>query len=106
MIRYPDLKLCIPHLGADEFGDYRRLIQNYDNLWLDTTMALADFLPFEGVPDLRDLRADRILFGTDFPNLPYAWDREIRLLAARDLPQDLLEGLLWRNAAQLYAIAL
>ncbi len=104
--KYPDLKLCVPHLGADEFGEYRRLIQDYDNLWLDTTMALAGYLPFEGVPELTDLRADRILFGTDFPNLPYAWDREIRLLAARNLPQDLLENILWRNATRLFQISL
>jgi predicted TIM-barrel fold metal-dependent hydrolase len=104
--KYPDLNICVPHLGADEFGAYGRLIRDYDNLWLDTTMALADFLPFADVPRLTDLRADRILFGTDFPNIPYAWDREIRLLAARRLPADLLEAVLWRNAAQLYDISL
>ncbi len=68
--KYPDLNICVPHLGADEFGAYGRLIRDYDNLWLDTTMALADFLPFADVPRLTDLRADRILFGTDFPNIP------------------------------------
>jgi predicted TIM-barrel fold metal-dependent hydrolase len=38
---YPDLRVCVPHLGADEFDRYRRLLDNYDNLWLDTTMTLA-----------------------------------------------------------------
>ena len=104
--KYSTLKLCVPHLGADEFEAYRRMIEEHDNLWLDTTMALADFLPFNGVPALTDLRSDRILFGTDFPNLPYAWDREIRRLAARRLPTALLESVLWRNAAELYAISL
>jgi predicted TIM-barrel fold metal-dependent hydrolase len=69
---YPDLRVCVPHLGADEFDE------SYDNLWLDTTMALADYLPFNNVPDLAQMRADRLIFGSDFPNLPYAWDRETR----------------------------
>ena len=101
---YPKLNICVPHLGADEFDAYRRLLERHDNLWLDTTMALAGFFPFEGQPALTDLRADRLLFGTDFPNLPYAWDREIRRIAAMGLPRDLLEGLLHRNAAALFGI--
>ena len=101
---YPHLDICVPHLGADEFDAYRRLLDRHDNLWLDTTMALAGFFPFEGVPALTDLRADRLLFGTDFPNLPYAWDREIRCIAAMDLPRERLEALCYRNAAALFGI--
>lgn len=101
---YPDLDICVPHLGADEFDAYRRLLERHDNLWLDTTMALGDFFPFEGIPPLTELRADRLLYGTDFPNVPYAWDREIRRIAAMGLPRDRLEGLLFRNAAALFRI--
>src|SRR5690606_37361234 len=42
---FPRLQLCVPHLGADEFEGYGRLLERYDNLWLDTTMALAGYLP-------------------------------------------------------------
>ena len=35
--------LCVPHLGADEFDGYARLLERYDNLWLDTTMVVADY---------------------------------------------------------------
>jgi predicted TIM-barrel fold metal-dependent hydrolase len=104
--QFPDLKVCVPHLGADEFAAYRRLIEVYDTLWLDTTMALGDYLPFENIPDIKDLREDRIIFGTDFPNLPYAWDREIKAVAAMDLSGRRLRCLLGQNAADLYGIAL
>jgi len=43
LTRYPDLKLCVPHLGADEFVEYRDMAKRHDNLWLDTTMMLADY---------------------------------------------------------------
>jgi len=101
---YPDLRICVPHLGADQFDQYRRLLECYDNLWVDTAMALADYLPNLDAPCLSDLRADRVMFGTDFPNIPYAWDREIRRLESLQLPEDFLTGLLDSNASEFLSI--
>ena len=101
---YPALRVCVPHLGADEFDTYRKLIEHYDNLWVDTTMTLAEYLPGNYFPDLNQWRADRVIFGTDFPNLPYAWDREIRKMASLNLKEEQLARLLGRNAAQFYGI--
>jgi hypothetical protein len=58
---FPDLKICVPHLGFDELAAYRHLIEKYDNLWLDTAMVLADYFPIETEIDLGRYRADRIL---------------------------------------------
>jgi predicted TIM-barrel fold metal-dependent hydrolase len=101
---YPDLKLCVPHMGADEFDAYRRLIEKYDNLWLDTTMTLADYLPMDYFPDLTQMRVERVMFGTDFPNLPYAWDREIKRLVGLNLPESVQAKILGENAFEFYAI--
>lgn len=101
---FADLKLCVPHMGADEFEAYRRLIEKYDNLWLDTTMALADYLPVDFWPELSEWRPDRIIFGTDFPNLPYAWDREIKNLIRLNLSGDSLARILGQNACEFYGI--
>ena len=103
---HPSLRVCVPHLGADEFESYSRLIETYDNLWLDTTMALADYLPFDDIPNLADLRADRIIFGSDFPSLPYAWDRELQRIANLNLAQERLSKMLAQNAAEFYSIAI
>jgi predicted TIM-barrel fold metal-dependent hydrolase len=46
----------------------------------------------------------RIIFGTDFPNLPYAWDREIKHLIELKLPDTALERILGKNAMEFYAI--
>jgi predicted TIM-barrel fold metal-dependent hydrolase len=101
---YPLLNLCVPHLGADEFDAYIGLAAKYDNLWLDTTMTLADYLPMNYFPKLSEMRADRIMFGTDFPNLPYAWDREVRRLIGLRLRDDTLERILGKNALEFYQI--
>lgn len=101
---FPRLKVCVPHLGADEFEDYQRMLSRYDNIWLDTTMMLAQYLPMDYFPDLSKMRADRVIFGTDFPNLPYAWDRELKELVAQNLPDSTLERILGLNAVEFYQI--
>ncbi len=101
---YPRLKVCVPHLGADEFDAYQAMLEKYDNLWLDTTMTLAEYLPMDYFPKLAEMRTDRIIFGTDFPNLPYAWDREIKRLVQLNLAEEALAGILGRNAMEFYNI--
>lgn len=99
---HPKLKLCIPHLGADEFDAYATLLERHDHLWLDTTMMCAAYFPLEIPRRVLDVRPERILYGTDFPNLPYAWDRELKQLCALKLPEARLAGLLGQNALALY----
>jgi predicted TIM-barrel fold metal-dependent hydrolase len=101
---YPNLRVCVPHLGADEFDSYCRLLESYDNLWLDTTMTLADYLPFGQIPALEEMRADRLIYGSDFPNLPYAWDRELQRIAQLNLARERLSKLLGQNAVEFYTI--
>ncbi len=101
---YPQLSVCVPHLGADEFDAYQGMLDKYDNLWLDTTMTLAQYLPMDYFPKLAEMRADRIIFGSDFPNLPYAWDREIKQLVQQNLPPNALTKILGQNALEFYHI--
>ncbi len=101
---YPELKVCVPHMGADEFVLYQRLLEQYDNLWLDTTMVLADYLPIENLPRLADMRHDRIMYGTDFPNIPYAWDRELKRLCKLGLTEDSLKRILGGTAMDFFSL--
>ncbi|MDJ0989837.1 MAG: amidohydrolase family protein [Desulfobacterales bacterium] len=103
---YPHLRICVPHLGFDELKPYRQLAAAYDNLWLDTTMVLTDYFPLGEAVDLRDYRPDRIMYGSDFPNIPYAWDRELKCLRGSGLTRSALDKLLWQNAAEFYDLAL
>ncbi len=102
--QYPTLKICVPHLGGDEFAAYGRLIKNYDNLWLDTAMVITDYLPMKNRLPLGDMRIDRIMYGSDFPNIPYAWDRELKALENEGLSAEQLRQVLSENAAALFGI--
>lgn len=101
---HPGLQLCVPHLGADEFDAYEKLLLRYDNLWLDTTMALADYFPARPPERLLRARPERLLYGSDFPNLPYAWDRELKKLEGYGFRDDALAALLAGNAERLFGL--
>jgi uncharacterized protein len=99
---HPALRLCVPHLGVDEFAEYGALLEQFDGLWLDTTMTLADYFEVERPDWLLRVRPDRLIYGTDFPNLPYAWDREVVRIARMGMSEPDLAGLLGENARALY----
>ncbi len=101
---FPTLRLCVPHLGADEFAAYRRLCGKFDNLWLDTTMMLADYFPGIHSPPLTEFPEDRLIYGTDFCNLPYAWDRELCRIRDMGLSDARMEKLLAGNARRFFDI--
>jgi predicted TIM-barrel fold metal-dependent hydrolase len=102
--RHPGLRLCVPHLGMDEFEAYRGLLLAHDTLWVDTAMAVGGYLPAELPFRLDRFRTDRVMYGSDFPNIPYAWDRELRYLAGVGLPGEVLGRILGGNARDFFGI--
>ena len=103
---FPDLKICVPHLGFDETAAYRKMVEKYDNLWLDSTMVITDYFQLEEKIDLGRYRSDRIMYGSDFPNIPYAWDRELKVLKVRDISRDTLEKISGKNAVDFFSLKL
>ena len=101
---FPKLKICVPHLGVDEIKEYKDLIERYDTLWLDTAMVLTDYFPMDNKIGLEHYRADRIMYGSDFPNIPYAWDRELKWLNKSPLSGENLEQILHKNAEIFFDI--
>ena len=99
---FPDLKICIPHLGLDEVRAYKKMTETYDNLWLDTAMAVSGYFPLKETLDLSSYRADRLMYGSDFPSIPYAWDRELKRVRSDNLPEDFLERFCCKNAVEFF----
>lgn len=99
---FPDLKICVPHLGFDETETYRKLVEKYDNLWLDTTMVITDYFQLKENIDLGRYRWDRIMYGSDFPNIPYAWDRELKVLNEANISRDALKKISAENATDFF----
>jgi hypothetical protein len=44
------------------------------------------------------------MYGSDFPNIPYAWDRELKWLKTSGLPHDSLEWILKKSAFNFFKL--
>jgi hypothetical protein len=109
--RHPRLTAVVAHLGAPEYGEFLTLAEQYSRVHLDTTMAFTDFFeevapfPAELLPRLAAM-PDRVLLGSDFPNIPYAYVRQLEALERlRDreprLDDDWLRRVCWFNSYEL-----
>jgi hypothetical protein len=109
LARHPSLTLVVAHMGMPEYADFLDLAGRHDRVHLDTTMAFTDFVetgspwPVGLTSRLLDL-GDRIVLGTDFPNIPYAYSHQLEVLARLDLGDDWLRGVLHDNGARLVGL--
>lgn len=101
----PKLKLVIPHLGLDEVSEHFALLDRHENLYLDTSMACADYFDVPIDWTQIEKHADRILYGSDFPITPFdTATRELHVLARRIESDDAFEKIVRTNARTLWQI--
>lgn len=110
--RHPELALIVAHMGMPEYDEFLDICLSSPRVHLDTTMAFTPFvntfMPFPTGDEPRLRRAgERILFGSDFPNIPYGYREALDAITALPGIDDAwLQGVLHDNAARLFAIGL
>jgi hypothetical protein len=109
LARHPRLTAVIAHLGAPEYDEHLDLALRYPNVHLDTTMVGTAFMdalaPLSAgtVARLADLQ-DRIVLGSDFPNIPYPYAEQLSALSDFGLSDEWLRAVCWYNGVRLLAI--
>lgn len=104
--RHPTLTAVVAHMGSPEYEGFLELAERYPRVHLDTTMVFTDFFeemaPFPRtlLPRLADLQ-DRIVLGSDFPNLPYPYAHQLEALEGLEMGDDWLRDVLWYNGFRL-----
>jgi predicted TIM-barrel fold metal-dependent hydrolase len=115
MDMFPRLKVVVAHMGSFETRQFMALMERCPNLYLDTTMAFAPVRHEHRRIETRLNRIsvtnddllrwqDRIVFGSDFPNLPYPYEEEREALWLRDLPLAVFRKIFRDNAAALLGL--
>ena len=101
---FPELPAVIAHMGADEFEAFFDLAEAYDHVYLDTTLVFTDLLGWR--PRLERVVAlqDRIVYGSDFPNIPFPARHGVDSLRRLQLGLEIESKLFWQNGARLYGL--
>jgi predicted TIM-barrel fold metal-dependent hydrolase len=106
--KYSDMKIIVAHMGAFEYQKFLNLLDNYENLYLDTAMI---YIPNNIFPERESKRPGpekllsyqgKILFGSDFPNIPYEYENSTRGLLRFDLPRKFYEAIFYNNAKKMF----
>lgn len=105
MERFPRLRASVAHLGLFDTEAFLEMTAMFPHLYVDTSMALAPAAaPHMGteahvVPTALLLRHhERILFGSDFPVIPYPYEDELSWADARGIPDDVQRKIFRENA--------
>ncbi|MET7937007.1 amidohydrolase family protein [Streptomyces sp. NPDC005322] len=109
LARHSRLRLIIAHMGMPEYTDFLDLAERYPGVHLDTTMTFTDFTerhwPFPRSEWGRlTALGDRVLFGSDFPNIPYGYGHALEALTRVGQDEEWLRGVCYGNAARLFGL--
>ncbi|MBO1336672.1 amidohydrolase family protein [Streptomyces sp. VRA16 Mangrove soil] len=107
LARHPRLRLVVAHMGMPEYTEFLDLAERYREVRLDTTMAFTDFserqapFPARELGRLVDL-GDRILLGSDFPNIPYPYVHQLEAVERLGLGAEWIRAVCHGNGAKLF----
>ncbi|HEV7192701.1 MAG TPA: amidohydrolase family protein [Jatrophihabitantaceae bacterium] len=110
LAEHPSLPAVIAHMGAPEYLEHLALAERYPNVRLDTTMVATDFMNALA-PVTAEVRArmadlsNRIVLGSDFPNIPYAYAEQIDALQRLELGDDWLRAVCWYNGCEVLGVS-
>jgi hypothetical protein len=101
--KHPELKLLVAHMGAPDTRSYLPLLAEYPGLHLDTTMAFSKVASDHWAlnPDEIEAHSGRIVYGSDYPTIPYPYGRELAQFRNMNLTPPALEAILHGNAGRL-----
>ncbi len=112
LARFPRLQVIVAHFGVPDVAGFLDLADRFDGVCLDTTMVGTDFMnsrwPVDAalLPRVRELGlAGRVLFGSDFPNIPYPYAHQVEALQRWELGDDWLRAVLWDAGARRFGAA-
>ena len=105
--QFPQLKVIVAHCGAFEYEDYHALAESFEYIYFDTAFNCVHSEILSNNCPGREFflkNQDRILFGSDFPNIPHSFSRQIAGLHNLKLGEAIERKLFHDNAIKLLGL--
>jgi predicted TIM-barrel fold metal-dependent hydrolase len=103
--RYPNLPANVAHMGGLEYAEFLGLLDVYPNLYFDTSFTFWPEAPWSFNLDTSLLAKyqNRIVYGSDFPNIFLPREDEISHLLSLNFSTDFYKKVFWENGSKLLA---
>lgn len=101
--RYPHLPANVAHMGGLEYREFIGLLDIYPLLYFDTSFTFWPQVPwhFNLEASLLEKYQDRIIYGSDFPNIFLPREDEIDFLLKLNFSEEFYKKVFWENGLKL-----
>ncbi len=99
---FPELKIVAGHIGFPWTDEMIGVAMKHKNVYIDTSAWLPDYYPPQLIQYMKTFGRKKVLFGTNFPHLP--WDRCVGQALKLDLPEKTMKLFLRENAREVFGL--
>ncbi|MEK1908711.1 MAG: amidohydrolase family protein [Pseudomonas chlororaphis] len=99
---FPELRIVAGHIGHPWTDEMIGLAWKHDNIYIDTSAYLPAYYPPQLLHFMRTYGQDKVLFGSNFPQLPFA--KCMQQVQALELPEPVRDKFLQGNARRVFGL--
>lgn len=101
-LTFPELRIVAGHIGHPWTDEMIGVAWKHENVYIDTSAYLPRYYPPQLVHYMKTYGRDKVLFGTNFPQLSLA--KCVEQAAALELPDDVRSRFLGDNARRVFKL--
>ncbi len=101
-LTFPELTIVGGHIGHPWTDEMIGVAWKHDNVFIDTSAYLPRYYPPPLVHYLKTYGSDKVLFGTNFPQLSLA--KAVEQVERLELPPEIRAKFLYRNAERVFQL--
>ncbi len=106
--KYSDIKVQVAHLGCFQYEEFFNLLKNHPNMRMDDAMILVPHdlfnSRFELDPNVLLEHQSQLMYGSDFPNIPYDFHQSYQQVLSYEFPEDFYEDFFYNNAKEFFGL--
>ncbi|HZS10287.1 MAG TPA: amidohydrolase family protein [Blastocatellia bacterium] len=99
-LTFPELKIVGGHIGYPWTDEMIAVAWKHENVFIDTSAYLPRYYPPQLVHFMKTYGREKVLFGTNFPQLPF--EKCVEQALALDLPDDARAAFMYENARRVF----
>ena len=102
-LTFPELKIVGGHIGYPWTDEMIGLAWKHENVFIDTSAHLPRYYPPQLIHFMKSYGREKVLFGTNFPQLPF--EKCMEQVLALDLADEVRAAFLRENALRVFKLS-